>query len=284
MQNSIIKFWLDQGDSGVKEIKCRDKTFLIPDYYFAMNDGDECVMMYAEGENISFSGIMEEELGDVEIDELVSLLSQTSAEEIAKAYVDGDENENAESLVLLDNENAYIVRIDVEGETDIYEGITVSHETIYVVVDLSGQQLFLAFLGYEGEKPFINDYDKALMLTYGMDSDTDATTDPTKDETPSIEQSGATDTDSSSPDGVTPELKEFLDSYESFMNEYCDFFENYDPSDISALTKYFTMLQKYAEFAEKAEEYDSDDMSAADAAYYLEVTTRILQRIQNIGG
>jgi hypothetical protein len=41
------------------------------------------------------------------------------------------------------------------------------------------------------------------------------------------------------------------------------------------LLDYTKMLQEYAEFADKLDKYDSNEMSAADAAYYMEVTSRV---------
>ena len=83
--------------------------------------------------------------------------------------------------------------------------------------------------------------------------------------------------------GVTPELKEFLDSYEAFMNEYCDFMETYDASDLGALVTYMDLLGKYSDFADKADDYDTSEMSDADLKYYLDVTTRIEKRLIDTG-
>lgn len=82
--------------------------------------------------------------------------------------------------------------------------------------------------------------------------------------------------------GVNPELKEFLDSYEAFIDEYVDFMKNYneDPGNaISLLADYTEMMLEYADFAEKISEYDSEDMSVADAAYYLEVVNRCNKKL-----
>ena len=83
------------------------------------------------------------------------------------------------------------------------------------------------------------------------------------------------------PTGVTPELKAFLDSYEEFMDEYVSFMKKYQAStDSSAmLMDYLNFMQKYNEFSEKADAYNTDEMSDADAAYYLEVTGRIYQKL-----
>ncbi len=80
---------------------------------------------------------------------------------------------------------------------------------------------------------------------------------------------------------VDPDLKAFLDSYEKYMDEYVEFMQKYsaNPTDLTLLTEYADMMEKYSDFAEKIDKYDSDEMSTADAAYYLEVTTRVSQKL-----
>ena len=86
-------------------------------------------------------------------------------------------------------------------------------------------------------------------------------------------------------DGVDPELKKFLESYEAYIDEYIDFMlkMNENPDDIMLIAEYGDMLVKYAEFAEAVEEYDAkydnDEMSDADMKYYIEVMTRIDQKL-----
>ena len=84
-----------------------------------------------------------------------------------------------------------------------------------------------------------------------------------------------TSNDSASNGEVTPELKEFLDSYEAFVNEYCDFLDTYDENDATMLVKYTELVAKEKEFSDKADKYDEDEMSEADRNYYIEVMTRI---------
>ena len=82
--------------------------------------------------------------------------------------------------------------------------------------------------------------------------------------------------------GVDPELKAFLDSYEKFIDEYVAFMKTYnsDPANaLSMLAEYSQMMASYADFTEKLAQYDENEMSAADAAYYLEVTTRCTQKM-----
>ena len=89
------------------------------------------------------------------------------------------------------------------------------------------------------------------------------------------------DTKDSDSDGVTPELKEYLDSYEAFMDEYIEFLVRYteNPSDITLIAEYAEMQIKYAEFVQAIDEYDQDEMSDADLAYYIEVTTRVSAKL-----
>ena len=86
-------------------------------------------------------------------------------------------------------------------------------------------------------------------------------------------------------DGVDPELKAFLDSYEKFIDEYILFMKKYmeDPGNaVSMLGEYASIMEKYGEFAEAVEKYDEKEMSTADAKYYLEVTNRINQKMLDV--
>lgn len=80
---------------------------------------------------------------------------------------------------------------------------------------------------------------------------------------------------------IDSDLKAFLDEYESFMYDYIDFIEKYENSDdmLSMANDYTKMITKYAEFIDALDDYDTDKMSASDAAYYLEVTNRVNQKM-----
>lgn len=85
--------------------------------------------------------------------------------------------------------------------------------------------------------------------------------------------------------GVDPDLKAFLDSYEAFMDEYVDFMKKYmnDPGNaIAMLSEYTDIMAKYEEFAKKVDAYDSDEMSTEDAKYYLDVLNRCNQKMLDI--
>lgn len=85
--------------------------------------------------------------------------------------------------------------------------------------------------------------------------------------------------------GVDPDLKKFLDSYEAFIDEYVDFMKKYmnDPGNaISMLSEYTQIMTKYEDFAEKVDEYDSNEMSKEDAKYYLDVVNRCNKKMLDV--
>lgn len=88
------------------------------------------------------------------------------------------------------------------------------------------------------------------------------------------------------PQGVTPEFKQLMDNYEAFFDEYISFMERLgndsDSDDLSALGDYFSMLEKEAKMLEEMEAIDEKELSAADDAYYIEVTARIYQKLMKV--
>lgn len=86
-------------------------------------------------------------------------------------------------------------------------------------------------------------------------------------------------------DGMRPEFKKAMDSYEEFMNEYCDFMKKYEESDgtdLDLLSDYADYMSKYADVVKDFEAWDSEELNAAEMAYYLDVQTRITKRLLEI--
>ena len=84
---------------------------------------------------------------------------------------------------------------------------------------------------------------------------------------------------------VTPAFKEMMDDYESFMDDYVAFMKKYQNSDdtLGMLEDYNTMMADYAEYMKKVNAVDTDTLSEADLAYYLEVTGRVNKKLASIG-
>ena len=85
---------------------------------------------------------------------------------------------------------------------------------------------------------------------------------------------------------VFPLLKAFLDEYEIFMDKYIEFMKSYNNStDVaSMMTQYTEIVGEYYKYMEALDKYDTDTMSAADAAYYLEVVARVEKKLLQATG
>lgn len=83
--------------------------------------------------------------------------------------------------------------------------------------------------------------------------------------------------------GVSPEFKATMDEYEAFFNEYTEYLAAYnaDPTSAELLAQYSDMMAQYAETMESMNSIDADDLSPADAAYYMEVTARITREMSS---
>lgn len=81
--------------------------------------------------------------------------------------------------------------------------------------------------------------------------------------------------------GLRSDFKEAMDNYESFMNDYVDFMKKYqaNPTDLSLITDYATYISKYNELSQSFEKWNSSDMNDAEKAYYIEVQTRVNNKL-----
>ena len=105
------------------------------------------------------------------------------------------------------------------------------------------------------------------------------------------DQPAAEASSAQSSDEVTPEFKEMMDSYEAFMNQYCDFMVKYvnatnsgDSATLLAMTAdYASLVQQELDWAGKIDGIDESTLSPADDAYYLEVQGRVLKKLGETG-
>lgn len=86
-------------------------------------------------------------------------------------------------------------------------------------------------------------------------------------------------------DGMRPEFKEAMDSYEAFYKDYCDVLKKYseNPTDLSLLKEYGEVMEKSIEMSEKFEAWDEGEMNDAELKYYLEVNGRVTQMLLEVG-
>ena len=93
-------------------------------------------------------------------------------------------------------------------------------------------------------------------------------------------------TEESKHEGVTPDFKELMDSYETFFDSYVDFMNKYNEasSDDQAgmLADYADFMTKYADYMKKLDDIDENNLSAADYAYYIKVQARITKKLSEV--
>lgn len=88
--------------------------------------------------------------------------------------------------------------------------------------------------------------------------------------------------DSTAATGIRPEFQQAMDSYEAFMDEYCAFMEKYsasDGSDLTLLADYADYMSRYADMMADFEAWDSEEMTTEETLYYIEVQTRVNQKL-----
>ena len=85
-------------------------------------------------------------------------------------------------------------------------------------------------------------------------------------------------------EGIRPEFKEAMDSYEDFFDEYVTFMNKYSKSEdtISMMSDYLNYMTKYSETMSQIEKLDESEMSDEEVVYYTKVMSRINQKIMDI--
>ena len=91
-----------------------------------------------------------------------------------------------------------------------------------------------------------------------------------------------TENNSSNHTGLSKEFKEAMDSYETFVDEYCSFMKKYadsDETDFSIIADYANYASKLADAEKKFEKWEAEKMNDEETAYYIQVQTRVNQKL-----
>ncbi|MBQ8944088.1 MAG: zinc-ribbon domain-containing protein [Clostridia bacterium] len=79
--------------------------------------------------------------------------------------------------------------------------------------------------------------------------------------------------------GIDPDFKAFWDSYEKFIDSYVKIMT--DPNALYSL-EYLNMIAEYAEWAEKVDDWDEDDLTAEEIAYMNKVNARVAAKMVGV--
>lgn len=83
---------------------------------------------------------------------------------------------------------------------------------------------------------------------------------------------------------IRSDFKAAMDSYEKFFDEYVAIMKKYadNPSDASILSDYTKYMGKYTQMMSDLDKWESEDMTDAELAYYLEVQARITKKLLEV--
>lgn len=138
--------------------------------------------------------------------------------------------------------------------------------------------------------------DKNIVIYYAKevyvrDEKTESPDKDTVEEASSVNEEKQTDTtpqksenNESQADGIRADFKTAMDSYEKFFDEYVAIMKKYanNPTDTSILADYTKYIGKYTKMMEDFEKWESEDMNAAETAYYIEVQGRISKKLVEV--
>ncbi len=240
-------------------------TFTIPTKY--AEDGNK--FETADGHSGIFFTDSEKGVTDDQFDEVSDKLDERMDARVAKKFTSPVRKSALESETAGFKARSYCYTGEMNGNQVIayFDLINVTEK---------GKLLMVVGVAEKSEaEGFETDYKKVLASAkYTNASDTDSN------------DSASSASETSAPAGVDPDLTAFLDEYEAFVDKYVEFMQKYqaNPSDLTLLAEYAEMMQEYVDFTDKIDAYDSDSMSAADASYYLEVTTRCSQKMLGVLG
>ncbi len=96
-----------------------------------------------------------------------------------------------------------------------------------------------------------------------------------------IDNASDDETSGDAGDGIRPEFKEAIDTYEAFFDEYIEFMKKYSESesDVSLLGDYMDFIEEYADTMEKLTVLETQEMSTEEMLYYTEAMLRINNKL-----
>lgn len=96
--------------------------------------------------------------------------------------------------------------------------------------------------------------------------------------------STSTNDNTSSSTGLRTEFKNAMDSYESAMDEYIAFMTKYNASkgtNPQLISAYGEYMKKYIDATDAFKKWDGKEMNKEEAKYYVDVQTRVTQKLMN---
>lgn len=282
-ENSTERLWLNiikvsESEYNTYLDECREKGFTIDEkaessLFEAFNEaGNKLELQYSESsEELTIDLTAPMEFSDIAWPggEAGGLLP------VPKSLVGKIENESASGFTAyianttIADFNAYASACSEKGFDVDYT----KNDGYYSAKNADGWSLTLEYRGFNTMSIYISAPDETENAPAPDESEPEEKAAPKQ----------SNDSDSSS--NIDPDFKAAVDSYEEFMNDYVDFMKKYkesDGSDLSLISDYADMMSKYSQYAEDFKELDDGSLTTAEAAYYMEVQSRVSQKLLEI--
>lgn len=170
--------------------------------------------------------------------------------------------------------DAYVAACSDKGFTVDYD----KGDTYYNADNADGWHISLKYEGNNVMSINIHSIDDEESNDTTTSSDTTA---PSTDKPSEPDRSEEPDKNA---DGLDPDFKAAMDSYEKFFDEYVAIMKKYadNPTDMSILSDYTKYMGQYADMMRKFEKWENEDLNLAETAYYIDVQARVSKKLLEV--
>ena len=157
------------------------------------------------------------------------------------------------------------------GDSIIIGDLELFMEESELVMNADEEKLYLAKISDRQDKGYLDE----LLEEENSKEETMPAVEPEPEPEPELEEESVSD------NTIRPEVKEAIDAYEAFVDEYCEFMKKYselDGTDLSILSDYFTFMSKLEDYTSKMDDME-DDLTDAEYWYYIEVLNRCNEKM-----
>ena len=178
--------------------------------------------------------------------------------------------------ITINSDDSLIITLCRVSKSEYKEYIKKTREFGYTTDSTELNESFSASSsnGYEISLIWYDDKELHISLSKVNESNESSTK---EQEEPKQEENNSTQNN----DGLRTDFKKAMDSYEKYMDEYITFMNKYNSnsSDYELIKEYAKVMKKYQEVTKSFDEWKSKDLNDAENRYYIEVQTRVNQKL-----
>ncbi len=284
--NSMEKLWFNISDFSDRQYAdyvgaCKEKGFTVD----TKSDSSSFNAYNAEGYKLSLSYYGSNVGMSVQLDAPIELVTIKWPESIAGEQLPVPKS--AIGKFTYEHADNFFVYVGGTSKADYAEYVNACSQKGFNIDYSKGEDYYYAdnsegwhvSVRYEGNSIMSIDIDAP-----SKSEDSSKATTPAIVERETSTTEKGTETEIRNDDGIDPDFKAAMDSYENFMNEYVEFMKKFsaNPSDLSMLAYYADYMSKYAEFVRDFEKWENVEMNATETAYYIDVQGRVSKKLLEV--